>query len=85
MTETSRPDGVAPATWRVVLSDWYNAAAMVTITLKSGAQFTGVVDGHPTKWLHDMACLHMRGNSVRAEQRHTVDLTEVAAITAVAQ
>lgn len=84
-TPTARPDGVAPATWKVVLSDWFNAGARVTITLKSGAQFSGEVDRHPTTWLHDMACLHERGNHARPERRHTVDMTEIAGITAAAQ
>jgi hypothetical protein len=73
----SRPDGVAPATWRVVLSDWYNCSALVTITLKSGVQMTGKVDQHPTKWLHDMGTLTERNGTI-----HNIDLTEVAAITA---
>lgn len=81
----SRPDGVAPTTWRVVLTDWYNAEAAVTIVLKSGYKMTGEVDGHPTKWLHDMACLVEKNVHGRTVARHTVDLTEVAAITAASR
>lgn len=80
----TRPDGVAPTTWRVVLADWFNADATVTITLKSGVQFTGKVDRHPTQWLHDMANLVNVDAHGRALTRHTVDLTEVAGVTAKA-
>jgi hypothetical protein len=73
-------DGVGPATWRVVLSDWFNCGATVTITLKSGVQLVGKVDRHPTKWLHDMATL-ANGRT----QIHNIDLTEVAAISADSQ
>jgi hypothetical protein len=78
-----RPDGVAPATWRVVLSDWYNQSLTVTITLKSGQTFTGKVKGHPAHWLHDMATLETGYPSLG--ERHVVyniDLNEVAAVTA---
>ena len=79
---TTRPDGVAPPTWRVVLCDWYNADATVTITTKSGKTFTGKVDRHPTHWLHDMANLVEQTAYGETTARHSIDLTEVAAITA---
>lgn len=75
-----RPDGVGPTTWRLVLCDWFNCGATVTITMKSGATFVGKVDQHPTKWLHDMATLSNGRNQV-----HNIDLTEVAAISADAR
>lgn len=78
----TRPDGVSPTTWRVVLADWFNADAWVTITTKSGKEFSGQVDRHPTQWLHDMANLVSKDSFGNTNARHTIDLTEVAAITA---
>lgn len=70
--------GMGPETWRLVLTDWFNGNANVTVTLKSGVQIKGKVDQHPSKWLYAM------GTLIRANEIHNFDLNEVAAITASA-
>lgn len=67
--------------WRVVLTDWWNCSATVTVTLRSGVQFTGKVDRHPAKMLGDCLDLVVNVRQIN-EKRHAIDLAEVVAITA---
>lgn len=71
---------IGSATWRVVLADWWHASAEVTITLRSGVQLTGKLPRHPASDLPGLATL--RSCAGDQETVHSIDLTDVAAITA---
>ena len=70
-------EGVASSTWKLILTDCYNAGSKTTVTLKSGREFTGYVSKHPSKYLNNviqMGAIH--GNIV-----FNMDVSEIAAIT----
>lgn len=64
--------------WGIILADWYNEGAEVTIVLKNGAQFQGKVHGHPARWLENNVTLQEFSNV-----QHNIDKREIAAITAI--
>lgn len=70
-------DGVASSTWNLILTDCYNASIEVTITLKSGKEFSGYVQKHPTKFLHNVIQIGDRYGRVV----FSIDVTEIATIT----
>lgn len=75
---------VHPTEWVLVLSDWKRAGADVTVHLRGGGTLgPGKVTRLPGPGL-DAAELHAPAYSQR-ETKWTFDLSEVAAITAVAR
>lgn len=70
-------DGVASSTWNLILTDCYNASAQVKIFVKNGEKFTGYVQKHPAKWLHNVVQIGDRHGRVV----HNINVTEIAAIT----
>jgi len=79
---TDEDTRVPPSYWRIILSDWYNAGAWVTITLRSGVQLTGQVDGHPGSWRVEPCAFRLVADNGR--KKISGELAEVAAITASA-
>jgi hypothetical protein len=71
----------------VILSDWRRSGAEVTITVRGGTQVTGTL--MPRDAASDPALVDLRAyrNEAgrRREIRHTVRMSEIAAVTAVAQ
>jgi hypothetical protein len=65
--------------WNLVLADWFNCGADVTIVLKNGEKFEGRVASHPTNWLDNTVTLTNQYGNIH----HTIDRREIAAITAV--
>lgn len=89
-----RSTGVPPSGWAIILSDWKKARAEVTVTLRNGATFTGVVS-RLNSGIHDEVQLQSHvdrrhegsfggGLTRRHQVLHDIDLTEVVAVTAVA-
>lgn len=64
--------------WSIILTDWYNEDAEVTIVLKNGEKFKGKVYGHPARWLENNVTLKEFHNVM-----HNIDKRQIAAITAV--
>jgi hypothetical protein len=79
MTDEDR-DGLS--IWPLVLTDWFKASATVTITTKAGVQFTGHIDRHPSNETPS-GVITLSNRTPRADSRHTVALSEIAAVTAV--
>jgi hypothetical protein len=71
-----------PSGWTLVLTDWWNASARVTITLKSGIQFTGDLVKPPRDEANSLGTVTLVDSRPRVESKHTVALAEIAAITA---
>jgi len=70
-------DGVQPSTWNLILTDCYNARTSIKITLKSGKEFTGYVQKHPAKFLHNLVQIgDQYGNVV-----FNIDVSEIAVVT----
>lgn len=82
MNEPQEHTWHTPSIWGVILSDWYNCGARVTLTLRSGQQFTGTIRDHPAG-THDFVALQYLSSG--REVRHDVQLSEIAAITAEAR
>lgn len=83
--ENTTPE--TPSMFPLILTDWYNAGATVTLTVRSGAQFTGVIAKRPSE-TYDHVALRAEGRYdgiSRKEVRHDVVLADVTAITAVAR
>lgn len=78
---------MSPEIIRVILRDWWNCSATVTITLKgSGQQFTGKVGDNTWNVIgrsEGIVTLMQRQRGLTEEQRHDIDINEIAAITAV--
>jgi len=69
----------------VILMDWANANALVTLTLRSGVQLTGRVRKQQVTDPPEVVGLIGEHATGRREVRHDVLRSEVAAITAVAR
>lgn len=75
---------MSPEIIRVILRDWYNGQAKVTLTLRSGQQFSGMVASSNWDNLSKSEGLVTLVQHPTANVRHDVDITEIAAITAEA-
>ena len=72
----------------VILTDWADSGALVTVTLRSGASFTGLVrKQQPADPAFPPRVVRLvREHAIGArEVRHDVLMSEVVAITAVAR
>jgi hypothetical protein len=67
--------------WPLVLADWFNASARVTITTRAGVQFTGDIERHPSEETPS-GVITLSDRTPRVQSKHTVALSEIAAITA---
>jgi hypothetical protein len=73
---------------RLILGDWANGGAKVTITTRGGAQFTGTVRRWRTADEPGLVRLDAEpayDGISRKQVVHDIRLTEIAAITAVAK
>lgn len=70
-------DRVANSTWKLILTDCYNANNIVRITLRSGREFDGYVRNHPGKCLYNTIEL----GEHNGDRVFTIDLNEIAAVT----
>lgn len=70
-------DRVANSTWKLILTDCHNYNSDVRITLRSGVEFDGYVQKHPSKCLHNTIELSER----RGDRVFFINLNEIAAIT----
>jgi hypothetical protein len=76
MSEIS--DHVPPTYWALVLRDWMNCQAQVTIHLRGGQTVYGRVTGLPPS----QNCVDLQDYGARRETKHTVSLVDIAAVTA---
>lgn len=71
--------------WALILQDWKNGNATVTVTLRSGTQFTGKVKKNETDGpLGDELQLEEVAPWQGKHTLHSIDMDEIVAITAVA-
>lgn len=75
--------GVLPTYWVLVFVDWYKAGADVTVHLKGGGTVSGRVDRRSDIGKFGQVDLTTTVN--HREVKHVVDLTEIAAVSAVAR
>jgi len=73
----TKMDGVEPSSWKLILTDCYNASTNIKVTLKSGKEFTGFVHKHPSKFLHNLIQMGDRYERVI----FTIDVYQIAAVT----
>lgn len=74
---------MSPSIIRVILRDWWNCSAQVTITLKNGQQFSGKVDANTWTSIGDNEGIVTLSRRSSNAVRHDIDINEIAAITAV--
>ena len=84
-TNKAEPISVHGTEWALVLSDWRRAGADVTVHLRGGVSLgPGRVDRLPGSGLDSAQLVGTEAVS-RAQIKWTFDLSEIAAITAVAR
>lgn len=75
---------MSPEYIRVLLRDWYNCNANVTITLRNGHQFSGKLDAGTWKTIQmGEGMVTLKPPMTNVEIRHDLDINEIVAITAV--
>lgn len=82
---TTDDDRVPPTYWVLVFTDWRKADADVTVYLRGGAALSGKVADGPGP-VGQSGQVDLVGRDANAyPYRHTIDLTEIAAVTATAR
>lgn len=75
---------MSPEYIRLILRDWYNCNARVTITLRNGRQFTGKLDHGTWKEIQKgEGVVTLMQEAVNFNERYDIDINEIVAITAV--
>lgn len=70
-------DAVAPSTWKLLLTDCYNASNQVKILTRNGKEFTGYVQKHPSKCLMNIIEIGDRYGQII----YSIDTSEIAVVT----